>query len=48
VGSYEHTDTPSSSVKGREFLDQLSDYQLLKNDTHVVGWLEVLIKNTEA
>jgi len=31
--SCEHGNEPSSSVKGGEFLDQLSDYQLLKKDS---------------
>jgi hypothetical protein len=30
TGSCEHGNEPSSSIKGGEFLDQLSDYQLLK------------------
>jgi hypothetical protein len=30
TGSFEHGNKPSDSIKGREFLDQLSDYQLLK------------------
>jgi hypothetical protein len=36
VGSYEHSDEPSGSIKGREFLHQLSDYCLLKMDS--VPW----------
>jgi hypothetical protein len=30
VGYCEHGDDPSGSVKRREFLDNLSDYQLFK------------------
>jgi hypothetical protein len=30
MGSCEHGDEPSYSIKGGEFLNQMSDYQLLK------------------
>jgi len=33
VGSCQHGDEPSGSVQGREFLDQLSAYWLLKEDS---------------
>jgi hypothetical protein len=33
AGSCEHDNEPSGSIKGREFLDQLSDYQLHENDS---------------
>jgi hypothetical protein len=26
AGNYEHSNEPSGSIKGREFLDQVSDY----------------------
>jgi hypothetical protein len=32
VGSCEQGNEPSGSIKGEEFLDLLSDYQLLKKD----------------
>jgi hypothetical protein len=32
AGSYEHGNGPSGSIKGRQFLDQLSDFQYFKND----------------
>jgi hypothetical protein len=32
VGSCEHGNEPSDSIKGREFLDYLSDCQFLKKD----------------
>jgi hypothetical protein len=31
--SYEHGNEASGSIKDGEFLDQVSDYQLLKNDS---------------
>jgi len=31
VGSCEHGNEPSGSIKDGEFFDQLSDYQLLKD-----------------
>jgi hypothetical protein len=31
--SCEHGNDPSGSIKGREFLDQTSDYQLLNKDS---------------
>jgi len=33
VGPYEGGNEPSGSIKGREFLDYLSDCQLLKKDS---------------
>jgi len=33
VSSYEHGNVTSGSITGVEFLDQLSDYQLLKKDS---------------
>jgi VanZ family protein len=38
VGSCEHSNKPSGSIKGREFLDQLNDYQHLK-DSAPWNWL---------
>jgi len=32
AGSFEHINEPSGSVRGGKFLDQLSDYQLLKKE----------------
>jgi hypothetical protein len=32
AGSGRHDNEPSNLIKGGEFLDQLSDYQLLKKD----------------
>jgi hypothetical protein len=32
-GTGEHGNEPSGFIKGREFLDYLSDYQLLKKDS---------------
>jgi len=32
MGSWEHSNEPWGSIKGREFLNQLSGYKLLKND----------------
>jgi hypothetical protein len=32
VGFFEHGNEPSGSIKEGEFLDYLSEYQLLKND----------------
>jgi hypothetical protein len=37
VGSCEHGNEPSSSIKGGEFLDELSDSQFLKKDS--VAWI---------
>jgi len=41
--SCEHDNEPSGSIKGREFLDWLSGYWLLKKDSTpqrwLVGWL---------
>jgi hypothetical protein len=33
TGTCEHSSEPSDSIKGREFFDQLSDYQFLKKDS---------------
>jgi len=33
MGSCEHGNEPSDSIKGRKFLDQLSGHQLLKQPT---------------
>jgi hypothetical protein len=33
VGRCEHGNEPLGSIKGGEFLDKLSDYQLLKKDS---------------
>jgi hypothetical protein len=32
VGCCEHGNEPSGSIKSKEFLDELSDYHLLKKD----------------
>jgi hypothetical protein len=32
VGSCEHGNEPSGSMKGGEFLDQINDYQFLKKE----------------
>jgi hypothetical protein len=37
AGCCEHGNEPPGSIKGEEFLDQLSDYKLLKNDS--APWL---------
>jgi hypothetical protein len=34
-GCYEHGNEPPGFIKGREFLDQSSDYQFLKEDLDV-------------
>jgi hypothetical protein len=34
AGFYEHGDKHSSSIKGRKFLNELEDHQLLKNDSN--------------
>jgi hypothetical protein len=39
--SYEHVDELSGSVKGREFLDQLSNCQLLKKDSALWSYLRI-------
>jgi hypothetical protein len=36
VGSCENDDKPSVSIKGREFLYQLSSYQLVKKDQELL------------
>jgi len=33
VGCCQHGNEPSGSIKGRELLDQLSDYKLFKKDS---------------
>jgi hypothetical protein len=33
VGSFEHGNEPAGSIKGGEFLDHMSDYQILKKDS---------------
>jgi hypothetical protein len=33
VGSCEHSNEPLGFIKGREFLDMLRDYQLVKKDS---------------
>jgi hypothetical protein len=33
VGNYENDKEPLGSIKGKEFHDQLNDYQLLKKDS---------------
>jgi hypothetical protein len=33
AGCCEHSNEPMDSIKGGEFVDQLSDYQLLKKDS---------------
>jgi hypothetical protein len=47
VGSCEHGNEPSSSVKGGEFLNKLSDCWLLKKDStplsYIITWLWTLI-----
>jgi hypothetical protein len=35
AGSCEHGNEPPGYIKGREFIEQLSDYQLLKKDYSV-------------
>jgi hypothetical protein len=37
--SCEHGNEPSGSIKGGNFLEQLSDYQLLKQDSPLVSLL---------
>jgi hypothetical protein len=39
VGSCEHCNEPSGSIKGREFRDKLSDSQLLKKESAAMGCL---------
>jgi hypothetical protein len=31
VGSYEHGNKPTGSIKGGEFMDKMSDYKLLSS-----------------
>jgi hypothetical protein len=38
---YEHDDEPSSSMKSEEFVDQMTDLQLLRKD-HEVSYLDRL------
>jgi hypothetical protein len=33
VGSCEHGNEPSGSIKGGEFLDKMSDYKLINRDS---------------
>jgi len=35
TGSFQHSNEPSGSIKGGEFLDQLSNCQLLKKDCYM-------------
>jgi hypothetical protein len=43
AGCCEHGKEPLGYVEGEEFLDHLSDYQIINNDSttwcHGVGWL---------
>jgi hypothetical protein len=39
ASSCEHDHESSGSIKGGEFLDQLSDYQLFKKDSVPWSWL---------
>jgi len=39
VGSFEHINGPSGSIKGREFLDKLTDSFSRRTVLHGVGWL---------
>jgi hypothetical protein len=43
AGSFEHGNKPSGSIKYGEFLDQLSDYQLLKTDSAPWSYLIIII-----
>jgi len=43
VSSCEHSNEPSSSVKGREFFDWLSNYLLLKKDSAPWNWLIIIL-----
>jgi hypothetical protein len=38
MGCCEHDNEPSGSIKGEEFLDYVSDYQLLKKDSTPWNW----------
>jgi hypothetical protein len=40
AGFCEHGDERSSSIEGREFLDWLSDYELLKKDS--APWSKII------
>jgi hypothetical protein len=46
VGSCEHGNEPLSFIKGGEFIDQLSDYELFKKDSssllHGVSYFHVI------
>jgi hypothetical protein len=48
ASSFEHIDEPLGSTKGREFLDQLSDCQLLKNNFSVKLLTEFILFRPEA
>jgi hypothetical protein len=39
-GSFEHGDECSGSMKGAEYLDQLSDYQFLKKNSAL--WISIV------
>jgi hypothetical protein len=43
VGSCEHNNEPSGSIKGGEFLDQLGDYQILKKKLEYNGKHQFLV-----
>jgi hypothetical protein len=34
IGSSEHGNEPSCSIKGKEFFDKLSDYKLINKDSY--------------
>jgi hypothetical protein len=44
VGSFEHSNSFSSSIKYGEYLDELNDYQLPKNDS--IPWMLCLASTT--
>jgi hypothetical protein len=41
-GSFEHDNESSGSIKGREFLDHLSNHHLLKNDSISWSYVQLL------
>jgi hypothetical protein len=43
TGCCEHGNEPSVSIKGGEFLDQLSEYFLLKKDSAPWSWVVILL-----
>jgi hypothetical protein len=43
AGSCEHGNEHSSSIKGRTFLDKVSEYQLLRKDPFAWSWFVQLI-----